>query len=103
MKLCLVHMCLNGTSGYQVSVEDDDPAGRLRGKKRPELGSNEWLLYQGNASAHMELSVKQFLTSKNITGMRHAPYLPDLAPCENANKAAEIVDGVFDANTVTAN
>ncbi|GFX95325.1 hypothetical protein TNCV_849151 [Trichonephila clavipes] len=38
-------------------------------------------LHQDNASAHTALSVKQFLTSQNITVMGRPPYLPDLAPC----------------------
>ncbi|GFV50172.1 mariner Mos1 transposase [Trichonephila clavipes] len=48
--------------------------------KRPELGSDGWLLFQENASAHMTLSVKQFLTNKNITVMGHFPYSSDLTP-----------------------
>ncbi|GFX57277.1 hypothetical protein TNCV_2965561 [Trichonephila clavipes] len=30
----------------------------------------------------MALSVKKFLTIKNITGLRHPPYSPDWAPCD---------------------
>ena len=51
-------------------------------KKRPQLWSGEWLLHQDNAPAHTALSVKQFLTSKNIAVMGHPPYSPDLAPCD---------------------
>ena len=41
---------------------------------------NEWILHEDNAPAHNALSVKQFLTNKNITVLEHPPYLPDLAP-----------------------
>ncbi|GFV79063.1 hypothetical protein TNCV_2612491 [Trichonephila clavipes] len=30
----------------------------------------------------MALSIKKFLTSKNITVMKHFPYSPDLVPCD---------------------
>ncbi|GFU52416.1 uncharacterized protein LOC103524116 [Trichonephila clavipes] len=49
-------------------------------KKRLELGSEEWLLHQDNASTHMAQSVKQFLTSENITIMGYPPYSPDMVP-----------------------
>ncbi|GFV91874.1 uncharacterized protein TNCV_2975451 [Trichonephila clavipes] len=65
-------------SGERYSVEDVKRAGR----PRPELGSDEWLLHQNNVPAPMVLSVKQFLTSKNITVMAHPPYSPDSAPCD---------------------
>ncbi|XP_076389805.1 uncharacterized protein LOC143264822 isoform X1 [Megachile rotundata] len=51
-------------------------------EKRPQLWSDGWLLYQDDAPAHTALSVKQFLTSKNITVMGHPPYSPDLDPCD---------------------
>ncbi|GFV55279.1 uncharacterized protein TNCV_5010261 [Trichonephila clavipes] len=65
----------------RVSVEEDESAGNQRGK-RPELGSDEWLLHQDNAPAHTARSVKQFLISKNIPMMGYPPYSPDLAPCD---------------------
>ncbi|GFU55909.1 hypothetical protein TNCV_3971661 [Trichonephila clavipes] len=40
------------------------------------------VLHQYNASTHMVLSVKQLLTSKNITVMGNPPYSPDLAACD---------------------
>ncbi|GFW66480.1 hypothetical protein TNCV_3309991 [Trichonephila clavipes] len=49
-------------------------------KKRPESDNDGSLLHQDSAFAHMALSVRQFLTSKNITVKRHPPYSPDLAP-----------------------
>jgi hypothetical protein len=36
-------------------------------RKQPELLQNGWILHQDNAPAHNALSVKQFLTNKNIT------------------------------------
>jgi hypothetical protein len=39
-------------------------------------------LHKDNAPAHNALSVKQFLANKNITGLKHPPYSPDLAPCD---------------------
>ncbi|GFW59273.1 uncharacterized protein TNCV_2910191 [Trichonephila clavipes] len=50
--------------------------------KRPELGSDGWLLLQDNALAHTALSVKQFMTSKNITVMGRPPYSSNLSPCD---------------------
>ncbi|GFY05267.1 hypothetical protein TNCV_2207131 [Trichonephila clavipes] len=47
---------------------------KRRREKRPELGSDRWLLHQ---DSHMALSVRQFLTGKNITMMEHPPYSPD--------------------------
>ncbi|GFY34321.1 hypothetical protein TNCV_2506241 [Trichonephila clavipes] len=58
----------------RVSGEDDELAGRPR--------NGESLLHEGIASAHMALSVKQFLTNKNIIVMGHPPYLPDLTSCD---------------------
>ncbi|GFX89614.1 hypothetical protein TNCV_73071 [Trichonephila clavipes] len=43
-------------------------------KKGPKLGTDGWFLHQVNASSHMGLSVKMFLTSKNITVILHSPY-----------------------------
>ncbi|GFT38893.1 hypothetical protein TNCV_1585811 [Trichonephila clavipes] len=54
-------------------------------EKRPELEIDGWLLHQDNASAHITLSVKQFLTNRNITVMGHPPYSSDLAQCDFFN------------------
>ncbi|VVC43896.1 Transposase, type 1 [Cinara cedri] len=52
-------------------------------KKRPELWkNNSWILHQDNAPAHNALSVKQYLAGKRTTVLEHAPYSPDLAPCD---------------------
>jgi transposase len=58
---------------------------KLRGKirrKRPELLNNVWILHQDNAPAHNAISVRQFLAKKQVLVLHHAPYLPDLAPCD---------------------
>ncbi|GFV11618.1 HTH_48 domain-containing protein [Trichonephila clavipes] len=58
---------------------------RLReqiGGKWPEIVRDGWLLHQGNALAHMALSVTQFLTNKSITVMGNPPYSPDLVSCD---------------------
>ncbi|VVC37276.1 Transposase, type 1 [Cinara cedri] len=52
-------------------------------KKRPELWkNNSWILHQDNAPAHNALSVKQYLAGKRTPVLKHAPYSPDLAPCD---------------------
>uniref|UniRef100_A0A2S2R501 Mariner Mos1 transposase n=1 Tax=Sipha flava TaxID=143950 RepID=A0A2S2R501_9HEMI len=59
---------------------------RLREKvrrKRPEAWkSKPWFLHHENAPAHSALSVREFLTSKNIPVVPHLLYTPDLAPCD---------------------
>jgi transposase len=59
---------------------------KLRGKiqrKRPELWKNGWILHQDNAPAHNALSVRQFLAKKKqVPVLHHAPFSPDLAPCD---------------------
>ncbi|GFX00289.1 hypothetical protein TNCV_297781 [Trichonephila clavipes] len=52
------------------------------GGREPELGSDGSVLYEDNASAHMDLPVKQILTSKIITMMEHPPHSPDLTLCD---------------------
>ena len=60
---------------------------RLRKKVRrkwPELfANNSWILHHHNAPAHMALSVKEFLTTKQITVLEHPAYSPDLAPSDS--------------------
>ncbi|VVC33042.1 Transposase, type 1 [Cinara cedri] len=41
-----------------------------------------WILHQDNAPAHNALSVKQYLAGKRTPVLEHAPYSPDLAPCD---------------------
>ena len=52
-------------------------------KKRPMLWKNKsWILHQDNAPAHKALSVKRYLAAKGTPVLEHAPYSPDLAPCD---------------------
>jgi len=57
---------------------------RLREKvtwKQPKLfANNSWILHHNNAPAHMALSVKECLATKQITVLEHPAYSPDLAP-----------------------
>jgi len=49
--------------------------------KRPELFANySWILHHDNAPAHMALSVREFLATKQITVLEHPAYSPDLTP-----------------------
>jgi histone-lysine N-methyltransferase SETMAR len=50
--------------------------------RRPELWPDDWILHHGNALAHDELAVREFLAKKSIMKLDHPPYLPDLAPCD---------------------
>jgi hypothetical protein len=44
--------------------------------------NNLWILHHDNAPAHMALSVREFLASKQITVLEHPPCPPDLAPSQ---------------------
>jgi len=59
---------------------------RLREKvcrKRPEAWkSKSWFLQHDNAPAHSALSIREFLTSKNVPVVPQPPYSSDLAPCD---------------------
>ncbi|GFT88822.1 hypothetical protein TNCV_906441 [Trichonephila clavipes] len=70
----------------------------------PESESDGWLLHQDNASAHMALSVKQFLTSKSITVMERPSYSPvieevvDLAGKINLDVVIDDVQELLDSH-----
>ena len=52
-------------------------------RKYPELWrSGEQLLHHDSAPAHTALSVHQFLAKNGMATASHAPYSPDLAPCD---------------------
>ena len=52
-------------------------------RQRPELfANNSWTLYHDNAPAHMALSVRESLATKQITVSEHQAYSPDLAPSD---------------------
>ncbi|GFS96549.1 HTH_48 domain-containing protein [Trichonephila clavipes] len=61
---------------YQIEVVK-----RLK-EKRLQMWSDGGLLHQDNEPAHTALSIKQFLTNKNITVIRYFPYSPDLVPSD---------------------
>lgn len=55
---------------------------RVRRCRRNLWENQSWLLHHDNAPAHTALSVRRFLTSKQVTCLEHPPYSPDLAPCD---------------------
>jgi hypothetical protein len=44
------------------------------------LPKNSWMLHHNNALAHMALSVREFLATKQITVLEHSAHSLDLAP-----------------------
>jgi histone-lysine N-methyltransferase SETMAR len=50
--------------------------------KRRGLWPDKWIIHHDNALAHDALRVCEFLTKNSLTNMNHAPYSPDLAPCD---------------------
>lgn len=48
---------------------------------RPDIAES-WILHHDNAPSHNALTVREFLTEKNIAILPHPPYSPDLAPCD---------------------
>ncbi|VVC34328.1 Hypothetical protein CINCED_3A000742 [Cinara cedri] len=73
----ILHEELHMTKVFLATLRE-----RVR-KKRPELWkNNSWILHQDNAPAHNALSVKQYLAGKRTPVLEHAPYWPDLAPCD---------------------
>ena len=52
-------------------------------EKRQELWQdNSWVFQHDNVPAHTALSIREFLTQKNIAVLEQPPYSPDLAPCD---------------------
>lgn len=51
-------------------------------RKRPELISNGFKLHMDNASPHRAKIVSKFIHKNNIELLPHAPYSPDVAPCD---------------------
>ncbi len=50
--------------------------------KRPEKIANGWLFHQDNARQHVSKYTMEFMAKKGISMFDHAPYSPDLAPCD---------------------
>jgi histone-lysine N-methyltransferase SETMAR len=51
-------------------------------QKRPEKLRQGWRLHQDNARPHTSKITMKFLEAKGIETLFHAPYSPDLAPCD---------------------
>ena len=52
-------------------------------QKQPKLfANNSQILHHDNAPAHMALSVREFLATKQTTVLEHPAYSPDLAPSD---------------------
>ena len=51
-------------------------------KKRPSKGWSEVHLLHDNTSSHKCEVVKSFLASEKVKVLNHAPYSPDLSPCD---------------------
>lgn len=52
-------------------------------QKRPDLWqTGDWFIHHDNAPAHTAISVSQFLVKNSMVSLPHAPYSPDLAPCD---------------------
>jgi transposase len=54
----------------------------IRRKLPEKWENNSWVLHHDNVPAHTSLVVRQFLASKNMTGIPHPPYSPVLTPCD---------------------
>jgi len=51
-------------------------------RKRPDLwAAGTWQLRHDNAPAHSSQLIQTFLVKHNISGVRQAPYSPDMASC----------------------
>jgi hypothetical protein len=45
--------------------------------------AGDWMLHHNNAPAYAALSIREFLTKKNIPTFPHPPYSQNLAPCDH--------------------
>ena len=54
----------------------------VRTKGLEKWRTNSWFLLHDNAPAHRSVSVKDFLSKKNVKALEHSPYSPDLAPAD---------------------
>jgi hypothetical protein len=55
---------------------------RKRAQRVREDIAGDWVLHHENAPAHIALSIRKYLAKKNIPTLPHAPYSPNLAPCD---------------------
>ena len=51
-------------------------------RKRPEKFDQGWILHQDNSRPHASRETMEFFSKKNTETLPHAPYSPDLAPCD---------------------
>ena len=54
---------------------------RLRRKRPAVFKSGQWYFHQDNAQVHNSILVTDYLSKMGIKTNPHAPYRPDLAPC----------------------
>ena len=50
--------------------------------KRPNLMAKGWFFHQDNACPHVSAATSEYMARRKIQLLPHAPYLPDLAPCD---------------------
>ena len=55
---------------------------KIRQKRRASWSRKTWILHHDNDPAHIALSIKQFLVSKEITTLHHPSYSPDSSRCD---------------------
>ena len=51
-------------------------------EKRPDKVKNGWLFHQDNARPHVSRATMEFMAKRKIKLFEHAPFSPDLAPCD---------------------
>ena len=74
---------------HHVFIPDDQTVNQLQQasfksclRSCLQVSASSWFLHHDNAPAHTALSVKEFLSKKQITVVYHPSHLPDLVPCE---------------------
>ncbi|GBM85529.1 hypothetical protein AVEN_53129-1 [Araneus ventricosus] len=53
------------------------------GRQRPEMWQeNSWVLHYDNEPSHSAIIIREFLNKYSTNTVPHAPYSPDMAPCD---------------------
>ena len=67
----------------------------VREKRKEPWETRSWLLHHGNAPAHVDLEIREFLAKNNIAVLEQPPYSSDLAPCDFFLflKLKEVIEG----------